>query len=463
MKTLAIRGHHLFDLLGPLATGESRHKTLGPVAQSIRANPKIPIQVVVGVDDICSPCEWWDHDEDHCTKDLSDHPDENRDMLMSDENAIRVLGLKPGDVMNADDLYRLIRDKVTKKVFAEEVCVACRLVEKCQESYEERIAAARDALSQLPLTSVPAEGFTSFLDAPVHPDVATLDADVAVLGVPYAVPYAMGQVRSAGAPAYLRDKSLRVRRAMQASRNFDRGSTPADLSRIRIVDCGDVPFDPADVLQGVQRTTRAVRTILDRGAVPVVFGGDDAVPIPAIRAYREHGPIVVVQIDEHLDWAEDINGVREGYSSPMRRVSEMEWVTQTVQIGLHSFSPAHQVEAALAAGNVLVTEREVHEQGVATILDRIPDAVGYFVTIDVDGLDPGICPAVSHPEPGGLTYPEALELLCGLAGKGRIAGIDIVEFVPAHDLNGLGGHTVARLIANLLQAMVDRDQFDARA
>ena len=49
--------------------------------------------------------------------------------------------------MNADDLYRLIKAKVTKKVFAEEVCVACRLVDKCKETYEPKIAAAVEALS----------------------------------------------------------------------------------------------------------------------------------------------------------------------------------------------------------------------------------------------------------------------------------------------------------------------------
>ena len=58
---LTIRGHHLFDMLAALGTGKSSHKTLGPVAQKIRANPKIPIKVVVGVDDICGPCQWWDH------------------------------------------------------------------------------------------------------------------------------------------------------------------------------------------------------------------------------------------------------------------------------------------------------------------------------------------------------------------------------------------------------------------
>ncbi|MEW6357882.1 MAG: DUF1284 domain-containing protein [Planctomycetota bacterium] len=147
MQTLAIRGHHLFDMLGALATGESKHKTLGPVAQKVLANPKTPIRVVIGVDDICSPCEWWDHEKNHCKRNLTDHPQDNRNSLTSDENAIRVLGMKPGDVMNADDLYRLIKDKVTKKVFAEEVCVACRLVAKCKETYEQRIADTVKALS----------------------------------------------------------------------------------------------------------------------------------------------------------------------------------------------------------------------------------------------------------------------------------------------------------------------------
>ena len=99
METLTIRGHHLFDMLGALATGESSHKTLGPVALKVRAHPKTPIRVVVGVDDICAPCEWWDHDEDRCARSLTEYPDDNQNSLTSDENAIRVLGLNPGDVM----------------------------------------------------------------------------------------------------------------------------------------------------------------------------------------------------------------------------------------------------------------------------------------------------------------------------------------------------------------------------
>lgn len=148
VQLLTIRGHHLFDMLDAVGTGKSSHKTLGPVAQKMRANPKSSIKVVVGVDDICGPCEWWDHEKGRCKRDLERHPQDNPNSLTSDANAIRVLGMKPGDVRKADQLYRHIQAKVTKKVFAEEVCVACRLVDKCKETYEPKIAAAVKALSQ---------------------------------------------------------------------------------------------------------------------------------------------------------------------------------------------------------------------------------------------------------------------------------------------------------------------------
>lgn len=147
-QQLTIRGHHLFDMLDAVGTGKSSHKTLGPVALKVRANPKVPVKVVIGVDDICSPCEWWDHERARCKRSLDKHPQDNRNSLTSDANAIRVLGLKPGEVMQADELYRRIQAKVTKKVFAEEVCVACRLVDKCKETYEPQIEAAVKALSQ---------------------------------------------------------------------------------------------------------------------------------------------------------------------------------------------------------------------------------------------------------------------------------------------------------------------------
>jgi agmatinase len=210
----------------------------------------------------------------------------------------------------------------------------------------------------LPLTSVPATGFKSFLNVPVQTDLSSLQADVVVLGIPYAIPYEMAQSRSASAPGYIREKSARLARAMTPHVSFDRTKTTGDLGQIRILDCGDVPFNPLDIRGGVNRATDAVKAILNCGAVPVILGGDDAVPIPVVRAYENHGPLVVIQIDEHMDWMTERNGIKEGYSSPMRRISEMPWVKQAIQIGLHSFGAADHFTDARAAGNILITEQE---------------------------------------------------------------------------------------------------------
>ncbi len=310
-----------------------------------------------------------------------------------------------------------------------------------------------------PLCEAPGKDFVSFLDVPVDTDIDNLVADAAILGVPYGIPYAVGQGRSASAPDYIRKKSHRFMRATGNARNLDRDCREVNLSNIIIADCGNVFTDPANIHGSIAGVTEAVKKILRKNAVPIVFGGDDAIPIPVIRAYEEFGPIVVIQIDEHLDFADEINGVREGYSSPMRRVSEMPWVKQTVQIGLHGFTCAKQFATATDAGNILITENEVHDRGIDAILEQIPSGENYFITVDFDGLDPAVFPAVSHPEPGGLNYHETRDLLSGLAKKGRIAGIDFAEMVPDHDLNGLSGHTVGRLVVNMLHAMIEARQF----
>ncbi len=306
---------------------------------------------------------------------------------------------------------------------------------------------------RLPLVSAPPRGFTSFADAPVCTDLERLEADVAVLGAPYGIPYGMGQCRSFGAPDYLREHSLRFARVRKGACALDTDRAPFAFAALRLVDCGNIVGDPLDVPGTVARTTEAVRAILARGALPVVLGGDDAIPIPVARAYESCGPIVVIQIDEHLDYAEDVGGVREGYSSPMRRISEMPWVERVIQIGLHGFAPEDQWRAAGAAGHLLITEGEVHRQGIPWVLEQVPAGARYLVTCDFDGLDPAVCPAVSHPEPGGLTWPETLDLYTGLASRGQIVGLDFAEFVPAHDLHGHGGHAAARLILDTLHAM----------
>ena len=277
-------------------------------------------------------------------------------------------------------------------------------------------------------------------------------ARVGILGAGHGTLYpGRSASHAAGAPACLRG-TLKGFAANREHHDFDLdGLPPGD-----VVDCGDVAGAPGDSPGNRQRIATAVRTLLDRQVAPVVIGGDDSIPIPVLEAFRDHGPITVVQIDAHIDWRDEREGERFGYSSPMRRASEMPWVERIVQVGIRGPGSARQeeVDAARKWGAQLVRAADVQRRGIGPVLDLIPPGTRCFVTLDCDGLDPAIMPAVIAPAPGGLSYWHVVELLQGLAAKGPIAGFDLVEFVPELDPAGHAALTAARLICNAIAAIV---------
>ena len=112
-------------------------------------------------------------------------------------------------------------------------------------------------------------------------------------------------------------------------------------------------------------------------------------PIPILRAYEGGGPLTVLQVDAHLDFRDEIDGVREGYSSAMRRASEMPHVSRILHLGLRGVGSARasDVDDSRAAGNLLVTARELHVRGVPWLLAQVPTDASVFVAFDCDGLD----------------------------------------------------------------------------
>lgn len=304
-------------------------------------------------------------------------------------------------------------------------------------------------------------GRPTFLDMPRCDDLATLEADVAIIGVPYGYPYGMdgSTSPSSTAPAAMREQSVRWAPFL-SHYDYDFGSDIFAGRDVRIVDCGDVAMEPGAYAANSAMTTRVLTAILDRGAVPFVLGGDHSIPIPVFRAYETHGPIFIVQLDQHIDWRQEREGVVEGLSSTARRASEMPWVAGLAQIGMRAVGSARQqeVDDALAYGTIQVRAEELHEVGVQAVLDRVPAAAQYYVTFDADALDVPIAPGVITPGFGGVTYYEASNLLRGLARKGRIAGMDMVEVVPSLDVANITSHVAARLMVNLIGEMAHTGQ-----
>jgi len=274
---------------------------------------------------------------------------------------------------------------------------------------------------------------------------------IAILGIPHATPYIPGEAsHSARAPGALR-AALRGYSTDPAHYDFDLGG----LRPTNVADCGDVVGDLSDS-EGNRRMIRAaIAGLLAAGSVPVVLGGDDSVPIPVFQAYEGRGSFTVVQIDAHLDFRDEVRGERFGYSSPMRRASEMPWIERIVQVGMRGVGSARpaDVDDARARSSTIITAAEFHRTGCRRVLDCVPSGASCLVTLDCDGLDPSIMPAVIAPAPGGLMYPHVLELLHGLAQKARIAGFDLVEFVPERDPTGVAALTAARIVCNAIAAI----------
>ena len=298
---------------------------------------------------------------------------------------------------------------------------------------------------------LPFVGHCTFGKRPAWTDWSTLDADVAVLGIPFD----MGTQYRAGArfgPRAIREASTLFSFGHGGAYDHEDDAIYLPLDQVRIVDVGDADMVHTDTAASHANAERAVRAILARGALPVVLGGDHAVNIPCIRAFSEHGPIHIVQIDAHLDFVDVRHGVREGHGNPMRRAAEQAHVTGLTQLGIRNVSSTAKegYEDARARGSTILSVRQVRRLGTEQVLARIPEGARYYVTIDIDGFDPSIAPGTGTPSHGGFLYYEVMELLQGLVKKGEVVGIDCVEVAPAYDPSGITGFLAAQVLLNLL-------------
>jgi agmatinase len=298
---------------------------------------------------------------------------------------------------------------------------------------------------------LPFVGHCTFGKRPVCLEWDRLDADVAVLGVPFD----MGTQYRSGArfgPRAIREASTLFSFGHGGAYDHEDDVTYLPLDKVRIVDVGDVDIVHTDTSRSHANAEAAVRNILERGAMPVVLGGDHAVNIPCVRAFSGHGPIHIVQIDAHLDFVDVRHGVREGHGNPMRRAAEQDHVTGLTQIGIRNVSSTARegYEDARARGSTILSVRQARKLGTEAVLDRIPHGVRYYVTIDIDGFDPSIAPGTGTPSHGGFQYYEVMEILQGLSKRGDVVGIDLVEVAPAYDPAGVTSILAAQVLMNFL-------------
>ena len=275
--------------------------------------------------------------------------------------------------------------------------------------------------------------------------------DAAIFGAPHGTPYdGIDNRVHAKAP-----DAFRVALAADAEWlehwDFDLGHRLLD-NGLRLADLGNLPTRPKTGAGNRKLIETCTRRILDAGAVPLMFGGDDSTPIPFIAAFAGSPPITILQIDAHIDWRQERQGERFGFSSTMRRASEQPHVWRIVQAGMRGLGSAREQEVKDASnwGAHIVTASDIHQSGIGKVLEHIPEESDCVISLDCDAIDLSQMAAVSYPSPGGLTYTQVTGLIEGVARKARIAGFTMVEFVPGRDRDGTAAFVAARLACNVI-------------
>jgi agmatinase len=220
----------------------------------------------------------------------------------------------------------------------------------------------------------------------------------------------------------------------------------------------------------------AAQRVLREGKVPCVLGGDHSTPFGSIRACAENVKgkhnegMGLLQIDAHMDLRDAFEGFTWSHASIMFNVlKNVPQVSRLVQVGIRDYGEG-EVEAArefgesgdASRGPRVVTHfdldwfrrRELGEPFVRAAqqaVDALPRYV--YVTFDIDGLDPALCPHTGTPVPGGLSFHQASTILELLWRSGRtVVGFDLVEVCPATMEQG-GGEWDANVGARILYKM----------
>jgi len=177
---------------------------------------------------------------------------------------------------------------------------------------------------------------------------------------------------------------------------------------------------------------RECENLLEKGKFIALVGGEHTVALGAIAAHRNwrgNRPFGVVQFDAHRDLRSSYEGSPWSHACVAARI--LDWDLPLVQLGVRAWS-REEHEAAASRGVSALTARPLLEDTWAEALERIlegmPEAI--YLSFDLDVLDPSIMPATGTPEPGGLTWQRALELLEWLSLHRKVIGLDMVELSP---------------------------------
>jgi agmatinase len=209
------------------------------------------------------------------------------------------------------------------------------------------------------------------------------------------------------------------------------------------------------------RVREIVGGLLARGKLVGLVGGDHSAPYGAMAAHAERYPgLGVLHVDAHADLRDAYEGFTGSHASVLFNVAtKLPSIDRIVQVGLRDLSEEEHAFArgsgrrvvayhdADVAGRLL--EGEPFMAIAREIVSELPELV--YVTFDIDGLDPALCPHTGTPVPGGLSFHQAVALLAEVRRSGRrIVGFDLNEVAPGPDGDEWDANVGARLLYKMI-------------
>ena len=243
--------------------------------------------------------------------------------------------------------------------------------------------------------------------------------------------------------------------------NIDVGVDPFD--HLRVVDFGDIVPNPGYPLETHAALREAVRTIREKGAIPVVLGGDHSIAHPDVGAVSEvvgADSLGLVHFDAHADDGEEpfLN-----HGTPLRKLVEEGSIPgrNILQLGLRGYWPSPEEFAwAREQGFRWHLMEEIDERGMPDVMDDVVDAMSgiehVFLSVDVDVCDPAFAPGTGYPEPGGLTARELLKAVRKIGLELPLAGMEVVEVSPPYDSAEITALLAHRVVLEALSGMALR-------
>ena len=268
-------------------------------------------------------------------------------------------------------------------------------------------------------------------------------AGVLILPIPFEATVSYGGGTRYG-PAAIIEASQQVE---LYDREFDR--EPGLEYGVHTLPALELADDPATAVDQIAATvSAAARQAASSGKLLVGLGGEHTVSVGFGRGLLEAvgGPLTVVQIDAHSDLRDSYEGTPYSHACIARRLLELDGIDQVLQLGIRSVctEEVQFVREHPQRARVWYAEQVHDGRWLPEFVQRVRGR-RIYLTIDVDGLDPAIVPATGTPEPDGLTWVEALDILRTLAANAEIVGMDCVELAPQDTLHA-ADFAVAKLL-----------------